>query len=114
MTVVGSIIYFMKLRMNGKEIFNSSIVFKKKKLLLIFFFFSMHLMKWMRISQPKMWERALITIVQGGFYNAFFALYLLSPRTAHRVVGYLEEEAIISYTSFLNGLFSHLTIYYYY
>ncbi|CAG8520042.1 21070_t:CDS:2 [Racocetra persica] len=55
----------------------------------------MHLMTWMRIAQPNMWERALITLVQGIFYNAFFTLYLLSPKTAHRVVGYLEEEAII-------------------
>ncbi|CAG8487991.1 4078_t:CDS:2 [Funneliformis mosseae] len=64
----------------------------------------MHLMTWMRISKPKMWERGLITIVQGVFYNAFFALYLLSPKTAHRVVGYLEEEAIVSYTSFLKEI----------
>ncbi|CAI2168971.1 19327_t:CDS:2 [Funneliformis geosporum] len=64
----------------------------------------MHLMTWMRISKPKIWERGLITIVQGVFYNAFFALYLLSPKTAHRVVGYLEEEAIVSYTSFLNEI----------
>ncbi|KAF0477820.1 alternative oxidase [Gigaspora margarita] len=64
----------------------------------------MHLMTWMRISDPNIWERALITIVQGVFYNAFFALYLLSPKTAHRVVGYLEEEAIISYTSFLKEI----------
>ncbi|CAH1764027.1 2975_t:CDS:2 [Entrophospora sp. SA101] len=64
----------------------------------------MHLMTWMRISQPKVWERALITLVQGVFYNAFFALYLFSPKTAHRVVGYLEEEAVVSYTSFLNEI----------
>ncbi|CAG8781040.1 1497_t:CDS:2, partial [Cetraspora pellucida] len=64
----------------------------------------MHLMTWMRIAQPNMWERALITLVQGIFYNAFFTLYLISPRTAHRVVGYLEEEAIVSYTSFLKEI----------
>lgn len=63
----------------------------------------MHLMTWMRISQPNWWERSLITLVQGGFYNMFFMLYLISPRTAHRVVGYLEEEAIVSYNSFLKG-----------
>jgi ubiquinol oxidase len=28
-------------------------------------------------------------------------LYLLSPRTAHRIVGYLEEEAVTSYTHYL-------------
>ena len=35
---------------------------------------------------------------------AFFALYLASPRTAHRVVGYFEEEAVISYTHYLKEL----------
>ncbi|RGB36007.1 alternative oxidase-domain-containing protein [Rhizophagus diaphanus] len=64
----------------------------------------MHLMTWMRISQPTWWERSLITLVQGGFYNMFFMLYLISPRTAHRVVGYLEEEAIVSYNSFLKEI----------
>ncbi|GBC07092.1 hypothetical protein RclHR1_07240003 [Rhizophagus clarus] len=64
----------------------------------------MHLMTWMRISEPKLWERGLITLVQGAFYNAFFLLYLITPRTAHRVVGYLEEEAIVSYNSFLNEI----------
>ncbi|RIA83231.1 alternative oxidase-domain-containing protein [Glomus cerebriforme] len=64
----------------------------------------MHLMTWMRVSQPNLWERTLITIVQGGFYNTFFLLYLLSPKTAHRVVGYLEEEAIVSYSSFLKEI----------
>ncbi|CAG8752398.1 7254_t:CDS:2, partial [Acaulospora morrowiae] len=64
----------------------------------------MHLMTWMRISKPNAWERALITTVQGVFYNAFFALYLINPKIAHRVVGYLEEEAIISYTSFIKEI----------
>ena len=31
----------------------------------------------------------------------FFLLYVISPRTAHRVVGYLEEEAVDSYTEYL-------------
>lgn len=31
-------------------------------------------------------------------------LYLLSPKLAHRVVGYLEEEAIHSYTLYLNDI----------
>ncbi|MEM9852708.1 MAG: alternative oxidase, partial [Pseudomonadota bacterium] len=32
---------------------------------------------------------------------AYFFLYLLFPRVAHRVVGYLEEEAVVSYTQYL-------------
>ena len=33
-----------------------------------------------------------------------FLLYLISPRTAHRVVGYFEEEAVFSYTEYLAGV----------
>ncbi|KAI9152515.1 inducible alternative oxidase 2 [Blastocladiella emersonii ATCC 22665] len=64
----------------------------------------MHLMTFMKLSQPNILERMLVTTVQGVFFNAFFLLYLVSPRTAHRVVGYLEEEAVISYTSFLREI----------
>ena len=28
-------------------------------------------------------------------------IYLISPRTAHRIVGYFEEEAVISYSQYL-------------
>ena len=31
-------------------------------------------------------------------------LYLISPTIAHRVVGYLEEEAVHSYTEYLAGV----------
>ena len=40
-------------------------------------------------------------IAQGVFYNLFFLIYLISPRTAHRMVGYFEEEAVLSYTLYL-------------
>ena len=52
----------------------------------------------------KRQERALIAIVQLLFYNAYFFLYLFAPRTAHRVVGYFEEEAVISYTQYLEEI----------
>ena len=58
----------------------------------------MHLLTFIEIAQPSRLERFLIILAQGMFYNGFFLLYLLSPRTAHRVVGYFEEEAVISYT----------------
>jgi ubiquinol oxidase len=45
--------------------------------------------------------RALELVAQGLFFNAFFLLYLVSPATAHRLVGYFEEEAVVSYTRFL-------------
>lgn len=64
----------------------------------------MHLMTFIRIAQPSKFERILIMVGQMVFYNFYFFLYLLAPRTAHRVVAYLEEEAVISYTQYLDEL----------
>ncbi|KAF9190912.1 inducible alternative oxidase 2 [Haplosporangium sp. Z 767] len=64
----------------------------------------MHLLTWMRVAQPTIFERALVTAVQGVFFNVFFGLYMVSPKTAHRVVGYLEEQAVISYTHMLDEI----------
>jgi ubiquinol oxidase len=61
----------------------------------------MHLMTFIEIARPTLFERFVILAVQWVFYLAFFALYLVSARTAHRVVGYFEEEAVISYTLYL-------------
>ena len=64
----------------------------------------MHLMTFIEITHPNWFERLLVLIVQGIFFNCFFVLYLISPKTAHRVVGYFEEEAVISYTSYLHEI----------
>ncbi|RUP42897.1 alternative oxidase-domain-containing protein [Jimgerdemannia flammicorona] len=64
----------------------------------------MHLLTWMKCLQPTWVDRSIILGVQGAFFNAYFLLYLLSPRTAHRFCGYLEEEAVISYTHFLKDI----------
>ena len=64
----------------------------------------MHLMTFIQIAQPSRFERLLILLAQGVFYNVFFLIYVISPRFAHRVVGYLEEEAVYSYTEYLAGV----------
>jgi ubiquinol oxidase len=64
----------------------------------------MHLMTFIEIARPSRLERWLILLVQGAFFNFYFLLYLLSPMTAHRIVGYLEEEAVHSYTEYLAGV----------
>ncbi|CAO2815519.1 unnamed protein product [Amaranthus hypochondriacus] len=64
----------------------------------------MHLMTMVELVQPKWYERLLVLAVQGVFFNCYFILYLLSPKVAHRVVGYLEEEAIHSYTEYLKDI----------
>jgi len=61
----------------------------------------MHLMTFIKIAEPSRFERFLIMVAQLIFYNLYFFLYLLAPKTAHRVVGYLEEEAVVSYTHYL-------------
>ncbi len=64
----------------------------------------MHLMTFIHIAQPTRLERWMIIMTQGIFYNLFFMLYLVSARTAHRLVGYFEEEAVFSYTEYLEGI----------
>jgi ubiquinol oxidase len=64
----------------------------------------MHLMTFIQIAQPSAFERGLIVLAQGIFYNLFFVLYLISSKTAHRLVGYFEEEAVYSYTEYLAGV----------
>ena len=64
----------------------------------------MHLMTFVQIAQPTTFERLAIMVAQWIFYVGFFLLYLISSRTAHRVVGYFEEEAVISYTLYLQEI----------
>ncbi|WP_076070778.1 alternative oxidase [Sphingomonas montana] len=64
----------------------------------------MHLMTFIEIAKPTWFERMVILAVQGVFLVAFSILYLLSSRTAHRVVGYFEEEAVTSYTLYLQEI----------
>jgi ubiquinol oxidase len=61
-------------------------------------------MTFIEISKPTLFERAVIMGSQWVFYCFFFALYLVSSKTAHRVVGYFEEEAVISYTHYLREI----------
>ena len=64
----------------------------------------MHLMTFVNIAKPSMFERFLVILVQGVFFNLYFLMYLISPRTCHRIVGYFEEQAIISYTDYLREI----------
>lgn len=64
----------------------------------------MHLMTFIEIAQPNWLERFIILLTQGIFFNFYFLLYLFAPRTAHRIVGYFEEEAVYSYTEYLKEI----------
>ena len=62
----------------------------------------MHLMTFIQISQPSRLERMLVIFAQFVFIFFYSILYILFPRTAHRLTGYFEEEAVISYTEYLS------------
>ena len=64
----------------------------------------MHLMTFVHVARPSAFERVLILFAQGVMYNMFFLLYLISPKTTHRIVGYFEEEAVVSYTEYLEEI----------
>lgn len=58
----------------------------------------MHLLTFLKMYEPGLFMRAMVLATQGVFFNAMFISYVISPRTCHRFVGYLEEEAVITYS----------------
>ncbi|KAF8246370.1 alternative oxidase [Wilcoxina mikolae CBS 423.85] len=64
----------------------------------------MHLLTFLAFRTPGVWMRVMLLGAQGVFFNIFFLSYLLSPRTCHRFIGYLEEEAVITYTRAISDL----------
>jgi hypothetical protein len=58
----------------------------------------MHLLTFLKLAEPGWFMRLMVLGAQGVFFNGFFLAYLASPRICHRFVGYLEEEAVITYT----------------
>jgi ubiquinol oxidase len=64
----------------------------------------MHLMIFIEIAKPNWFERLLILFAQFVFWHFYFVLYVLFPKTAHRMVGYFEDQAVVSYTQYLEEI----------
>ena len=64
----------------------------------------MHLMTFIQVAKPTSLERFIIIAAQLVFIVMYSIIYLVSQRTAHRIVGYFEEEAVFSYTDYLKEL----------
>jgi len=64
----------------------------------------LHLLIWMQHTKPSRIERAFVVMAQGAYVLAYSILMYMSPRTAHRTVGYLEEAAHRAYTDYLNAV----------
>lgn len=62
----------------------------------------MHLMMALMMNQPGKFVRALVMTAQTLFVAWYSAMYALSPRYCHRFVGYLEEEAVKTYSGIVN------------
>ena len=62
----------------------------------------MHLMFFIEIVQPNIFERLLVLSAQLIFMIFYIILYIVSYKTAHRMIGYFEEEAVKSYTDYLD------------
>ena len=64
----------------------------------------MHLMTFIHVAKPTLIERIIILFAQLIFIFTYAVIYIVSQRTAHRIVGYFEEEAVRSYTEYLHEL----------
>ena len=61
----------------------------------------MHLMFFIEIAKPNMLERFLVLSAQVVFGLFYLFMYVFFTRTAHRMIGYFEDEAVRSYTEYL-------------
>ena len=64
----------------------------------------MLLMIFIEIAKPNWFERWMIITAQFLFWHFYMFLYIFFPKVAHRMVGYFEEQAVISYTSYLKAI----------
>lgn len=64
----------------------------------------MHLMIFIEIAKPNRFERAIVLLAQFVFWHFYFILYVFFPKTAHRMIGYFENQAVVSYTQYLEEI----------
>ena len=61
----------------------------------------MHLMFFIELAKPNSFERLLVILAQGVFMSFYLFMYIFFPKTSHRMIGYFEDEAVKSYTEYL-------------
>ena len=61
----------------------------------------MHLMFFIEIAKPNYFERFIVLFSQVIFGLFYLFMYIFFTRTAHRMIGYFEDEAVKSYTEYL-------------
>ena len=61
----------------------------------------MHLMFFIEIAKPNTIERFVVLLAQAIFGLFYLFMYVFFTKTAHRMIGYFEDEAVRSYTEYL-------------
>jgi len=61
----------------------------------------MHLMFFIEIAKPNVFERSLVLFSQFLFGAFYFFMYVFFTKTAHRMIGFFEDEAVKSYSEYL-------------
>ena len=61
----------------------------------------MHLMFFIEIAKPNSMERFVVLSAQVIFGLFYLFMYVFFTKTAHRMIGYFEDEAVRSYTEYL-------------
>ena len=64
----------------------------------------MHLMTFLQLKRPGPVFKYAVIVTQFFFTAGFSLMYLISPHFCHRFVGYLEEQAVVTYTEILTKL----------
>jgi len=64
----------------------------------------MHLMTFLKLRNPGPLFRTLVVTGQMVFTAGFSFAYFVSPHFCHRFVGYLEEQAVVTYTHILEEM----------
>lgn len=64
----------------------------------------MHLLTFLNLAEPGPCMRLMVLGAQWVFFSGFSIAYLISPQICHRFVGYLEEEAVITYSKAIKDL----------
>ncbi|CAG8132793.1 unnamed protein product [Penicillium salamii] len=64
----------------------------------------MHLLTFLKLAEPGPSMRFMVLGAQWVFFSGFSIAYLISPQICHRFVGYLEEEAVITYSKAIRDL----------
>lgn len=61
----------------------------------------MHLLTFLQAFTPGLATRSVVFLTQFGFGGLFIVAYIAKPAAAHRLVGYIEEMAVVTYTNII-------------